>query len=87
VAIKVIILDQYEKASRSIDDIGKEIQMMSTCNHPNILNYYSSFSTGKELWIILPIFEAGSLDSLKNINQSIFKDGCKDEIMLASIFK
>lgn len=76
VAIKVINLDKYEKASKSIDDIGKEIQVMSTCKHNNLLDYYCSFTCGRELWIILPIFEAGSIDKLGSVNPQMFKNGC-----------
>lgn len=60
---------------------------MSTCKHKNVLNYYSSFTTGKELWIILPLFEAGSIETLHHIDPVLFKDGCKDEVMIASILK
>jgi serine/threonine-protein kinase OSR1/STK39 len=57
---------------------------MSTCNHPNISNYYVSFLSDKELWIVMPLMEGGTL---KNILNQLFIKGIHDEILLATILK
>ena len=48
------------------------------------MNYHVSFMHEKDLWIVMPFIEGGSMRSLLNER---FKDGIQDEILLASILK
>ena len=50
----------FEKNS-SIEETRKEIQLMSNCCHENVLSYYVSFLSDKELWLVMPLLAAGSL--------------------------
>lgn len=71
VAIKIISFDKVT-ANKSMEETRTEIYVMSKCHHKSILNYNVSFMYDKDLWIILPLIEGGSLRSLLNER---FKDG------------
>ena len=39
---------------------------MSTCYHQNVVSYFVSFASGSEVWLVMPVFDGGSmLDALK----------------------
>ena len=44
-----------------MDDIRKEITIMSQCHHENIVPYYTSFIDVTDLWLVMPLLNAGSL--------------------------
>ena len=60
VAIKQVDLESTE----NISEIQLEIQMLSTCMHPNITQYYGCFIKGYKLWIIMEYLGAGSCSDL-----------------------
>ena len=47
-----------------MEDIRKEIQIMSKLNHINVMNYYVSFLSDRELWLVMPLIEAGSIENV-----------------------
>lgn len=82
VAIKIIDLDKFEDFS--IDELKKEINVMSQYSHPNLISSYISFIDRSELCIVMPLIDAGSL--LDVLNNS-FKNGIEDEAVIATVLK
>ncbi|KAI8904735.1 kinase-like domain-containing protein [Gorgonomyces haynaldii] len=81
VAMKVIDLDMFER--NQIDELRREIQIMSLSKHQNLLQVFGSFVKGQKLYIVTPFLHAGScLDIMK----TAFKEGM-DENLIATILK
>ncbi|KAI8823695.1 kinase-like domain-containing protein [Fimicolochytrium jonesii] len=81
VAVKMIDLDMFER--NQIDELRREIQIMSLSKHPHLLPVYGSFVHGSKLYIVTPFLSAGScLDIMK----TAFQDGM-DETSIATILK
>jgi serine/threonine protein kinase len=54
IAIKIIELEQFPDST--VDEIRKEILIMSTNNHKNVVSYYKSFSDLSEIWLVMPLY-------------------------------
>lgn len=57
---------------------------MSQCRHKNVVSYYVSFTDDSDLWLVMPLLGAGSVD---NVLKEKFKEGIKDEALIATILK
>lgn len=60
-AIKVVNL---EHDLETIDELRKEIGVLSNCDSPNIIRYHGSYLVGTKLWIIMDYCGLGSLRQL-----------------------
>uniref|UniRef100_A0A1J3GHH7 non-specific serine/threonine protein kinase n=1 Tax=Noccaea caerulescens TaxID=107243 RepID=A0A1J3GHH7_NOCCA len=76
VAIKVIDLEESED---EIEDIQKEISVLSQCRCPYITEYYGSYLHQTKLWIIMEYMAGGSVADLLQPGHPL------DEISIASI--
>ncbi|XP_073123497.1 uncharacterized protein [Henckelia pumila] len=78
VALKVIDLEESED---EIEDIQKEIAVLSECRSPYITEYYGSFLNHTKLWIIMEYMAGGSVADLIQPNQPL------DEVSIAWILR
>ena len=85
-AIKIINL---ETESTTMNAALKEIQALSSCNHENVVSYFASFVYREELWLVLPLFRAGSL--LETIRHKMKTQDCThgvlDEMVIATVLR
>ncbi|KAL0209462.1 hypothetical protein RCL1_007830 [Eukaryota sp. TZLM3-RCL] len=79
VAIKIVDL---EASSASMEEIRKELQVMSLCSHPNIVTYHVAFVHQHSLWLVMPLL----LGSLRDVMRQVSPSGL-DEITIATILR
>jgi serine/threonine protein kinase len=50
----------HVKILQALNDVRREIKILSECNHPNIVKYYGSYFKEENLWVSL-LMLSGSL--------------------------
>ncbi|GMN42518.1 hypothetical protein TIFTF001_011727 [Ficus carica] len=75
VAIKVLDL---EKCNNDLDGIRREVQTMSLIDHPNVLQAHCSFTTGHNLWVVMPYMAGGSC---LHIMKSAYPEGFEETVI------
>lgn len=78
VAIKVIDL---EEAEDEVEDIQKEISVLSQCRSPHITEYYGSYLHATKLWIVMEYMAGGSVLDLLETGPPL------DEVSIACILR
>lgn len=78
VAIKVIDL---EEAEDEVEDIQKEISVLSQCRSPYITEYYGSYLHQTKLWIVMEYMAGGSVSDLLETGPPL------DEVSIACILR
>ena len=66
VAIKIISID----AQDVLEDVRREITILSECNNPNIVNYLGSYFKDDNLWICMEYCGGGSVSDLCQIMEA-----------------
>ncbi|KAL3675153.1 hypothetical protein R1sor_025101 [Riccia sorocarpa] len=78
VAIKVIDL---EEAEDEVEDLQKEISVLSQCRSPYVTEYYGSYLHSTKLWIVMEYMAGGSVLDLLETGPPL------DEMSIACILK
>ena len=64
--------------------VKREVQILSTLQHPNIISYYESFKHKHNLYIVMELVEGATL--LDHLNSLTEKGGCMAESRIWAIF-
>ncbi|WOG96432.1 hypothetical protein DCAR_0415767 [Daucus carota subsp. sativus] len=75
VAIKVLDL---EKWNNDLDGIHREVQTMTSINHPNLIWAHCSFTSGHNLWVVMTYMVRGSC---LHIMKSAFPEGLEEPVI------
>lgn len=85
VAIKVIDLEVLE--GTTFDDIRRELQIMRTCVHPNILSYFVAFPSGTKMWLVMPLVAGGSCQNVIKEIRKLHGSSIRSEGAIAYILR
>lgn len=66
IAIKTVNLEEIGLDDSRLEALRKEIQIMTLCRHPHLLEVYQSFVHSSQLYIVTPIMSAGKLVPLNS---------------------
>ena len=67
-AMKVIHKDQIQSGSEEEKDLIKEINILKTLDHPNIMKVFEYYNTKDNIYIISELLSGGELLKLRKIN-------------------
>ena len=75
---------QPSGAQQPVSYLKREVKILSTLQHPNIIRYYESFQQGKSLYIVMELVEGATL--LDHLNSLAEKGQTMPEARIWSIF-
>ncbi|GAM18929.1 hypothetical protein SAMD00019534_021040 [Acytostelium subglobosum LB1] len=81
VAIKIVDLEK--QPPEAIEDVLREVKVMNENNHPNLVQYHTSFLHDSALWLVMDYLGAGSL---ADIIKEKFPKGMP-EVMAITVLK
>eukprot|EP00756_Hemistasia_phaeocysticola_P001115 Hpha_TRINITY_DN10804_c0_g2::TRINITY_DN10804_c0_g2_i1::g.23375::m.23375 len=61
VAVKIIKKELLNKNQRSAQQLFREIAIMKSLSHPNIVNLYDTLQTGNNIYMVLELVDGGEL--------------------------
>jgi len=74
VAIKIVKLDYL---ALNFEDVRKEISIAKSLRHPDICPVLRAFNVDQDLYIVMPLYAAGSCST---IMKQLFPIGFKDDV-------
>ncbi|KAG9391617.1 Protein kinase domain [Carpediemonas membranifera] len=66
VAAKIIFIDPEEE-DESLREVQKEVDILQSCDHPNVVRYIGAYRDTNRLWIVLDYCEGNSLNDIMNL--------------------
>lgn len=85
-AVKVLNLEAQQIGDDCFEEIRKELQAMSSCRHPNIMQHFTSFPFQRQMYVVMPLMDAGSCaDLLRCGSPPVGWVGEKEEPILAHV--
>lgn len=78
VAVKIMDLSQND----DWDLVFKEVTLMRSMKHENLVNIITSFTEGEQLWVIMSLLQAGSV---RSIMQTLAPNGFLNESIISCI--
>jgi serine/threonine-protein kinase OSR1/STK39 len=83
-AIKVMDL---EKVTSNLDHLRQEVMTMKLCRHKNVLPLYTSFNVKRELWLVMPYMDKGSMHEAMRQLKKAGKCAELNEEWIAAVLK
>lgn len=84
-AVKVLKLESQHVGDDCFEEIRKELQAMSQCRHPNIMQHYTSFPSRRQMYVVMPLMEGGSCADLIRCSYPSGWSGAKEEPVMAHV--
>ena len=60
---------------------------MRQCKHPNIVQFYTAFVTGKKLWVVMQLMDCGSVLDVLRYWEQRKEGGVLSEPVIATILR
>jgi len=71
----------------NLDHLRQEVMTMKLCRHKNVLPRYTSFNVKRELWLVMPYMDKGSMHEAMRQLKKAGKNAELDEEWIAAVLK